>query len=125
MKPSRVLKKLALLLQRPYFTSKEARDLGVSSKSLAYYVKTGRLQRISRGVYQSTDFKGHVSFRWEDLIESVYSVSGGVVCLVSALAIYELTEEIPRQHWIASKSKSPYKNHAFSKHVLRQDQNGS
>ena len=26
---------------------------------------------------------------------------GGVVCLISALAIYDLTEEIPRKHWIA------------------------
>lgn len=26
---------------------------------------------------------------------------GGVICLISALAIFEITDEIPRQHWIA------------------------
>lgn len=30
----------------------------------------------------------------------MYGVNGGIVCLLSALAIYELTDEIPRQHWI-------------------------
>ena len=28
-------------------------------------------------------------------------IKGGVICLISAMALYELTEEIPRQHWIA------------------------
>ena len=101
MKTSQALKMLAPLLKRPYFTSKEAKELGVPSYTLGYYVKTGKLRCISRGVYQSTDFEGSVSFRWEDLVEAVYSVTDGVVCLVSALAIYDLTEEIPRQHWIA------------------------
>ncbi|SCA63041.1 Uncharacterized protein SCG7109_AH_00190 [Chlamydiales bacterium SCGC AG-110-M15] len=101
MKTSHILKILAPLLKRPYFTSKEARGLGIPSSALGYYVKTGRLKRISRGVYQSTDFNGSISIRWEDLIEAVYSISGGIICLISALAIYELTEEMPRLHWIA------------------------
>ena len=46
--------------------------------------------------YQNTS-----SFRWNDLIQAVYSIPGGVVCLISALAIYNLTEELPRQHWIS------------------------
>lgn len=101
MKTNQVLDTLQNLLTRPYFTSKEAKKLGVSPSSLCYYVKIGKLSRISRGVYQSTDFQGSVSFQWEDLIEAVYSVSGGVICLISALSIYNLTEEMPRQHWIA------------------------
>lgn len=101
MKSSRFFEMLTPLLERPYFTSKEAKGLGVPSHSLSYYVKVGKLKRISRGVYQSSTFKGSVIFQWEDLIEAIYSISGGVVCLLSALAIYELTEELPRQHWIA------------------------
>ena len=92
---------LALLLEKPSFTSEEARNKGVHPAVLCHYVKTGRLKRIRRGVYQSVDYQNPSAFRWEDLIEAVYSVKGGVVCLTSALAIYDITEEIPRQHWIA------------------------
>ncbi len=101
MRSPAVLLTLALLLEKPYFTSKEARDIGVHSAVLSHYVKTGRLKRIRRGVYQRVDYQNPCAFRWEDLVEVVYSVKGGVVCLISALAIYDLTEEIPRQHWIA------------------------
>ena len=68
---------------------------------LNYYVKTGRLNRVGRGVYQRVNYHNPSGFRWEDLIETVYSIYGGVICLISALAVYDLTEEIPRQHWIA------------------------
>ena len=50
--------------------------------------------------YQGVNYQNPVSFRWNDLVQAVYSIPGGVVCLISALAIYDLTEEIPRQHWI-------------------------
>ena len=90
------------LLTQPSFTADEAKKLGVSTAHLGYYVRKGRIRRLSRGIYQSADYQGSPeNFRWEDLIESVNSVPGGVVCLISALAIYDITEEIPRQHWIA------------------------
>jgi len=100
MKPKTCLILLTPLLTKPSFTSKEARMIGISAATLSYYVKTGKLQRVRRGVYRAIDYQNSQSFRWKDLIEAVYSISGGVVCLVSALAVYDLTEEIPRQHWI-------------------------
>jgi predicted transcriptional regulator of viral defense system len=101
MRSAAALLTLAPLLEKPYFTSKEARDIGVHPAVLSHYVKTGRLKRVSRGVYQRVDYENPHSFKWKDLIEAVHSVKEGVVCLISALAIYDLTEEIPRQHWIA------------------------
>ena len=101
MRSAAALLTLAPLLERPYFTSQEARDIGVHPAVLSHYVKTGRLKRIRRGVYQRVDYQNPSAFRWEDLVEAVYSVKEGIVCLISALAIYDLTEEIPRQHWIA------------------------
>lgn len=101
---------LAPLLEKPYFTSKEARDRGVSAAVLSHYVKTGRLTRIKRGVFQSADYQNSSEFQWEDLIEAVYSTKGGVICLISALAIYNLTEEIPRQFWIAIPHGTSTKN---------------
>ncbi|MDY0040541.1 MAG: hypothetical protein RBS57_09540 [Desulforhabdus sp.] len=45
-------------------------------------------------------------FQWSDLVESALSIPNGVICLISALAIYGLTEEIPREHWIAVQRDS-------------------
>jgi len=100
MKPQACLVLLTPLLSQPSFTSKEARAIGVPAAVLSYYVKAGKLKRIRRGVYQSIDYQNSEAFRWVDLIEAVHSINDGVVCLISALAVYDLTEEIPRQHWI-------------------------
>ncbi|HSX04449.1 MAG TPA: type IV toxin-antitoxin system AbiEi family antitoxin domain-containing protein [Rhabdochlamydiaceae bacterium] len=101
MRPASALVKLVPLLKKPYFTSKEVRDIGVHPAILTHYVKTGCIRRVQRGVYQKVNYQNPSAFLWEDLIEAVHSIKGGVVCLISALAIYDLTEEIPRQHWIA------------------------
>lgn len=90
------------LLTQASFTVDEAKQFGVSAAHLGYYIKKGLLKRLGRGIYQSADYQGSPeNFRWEDLIEAVNSVPGGVICLISALAIYDITEEIPREHWIA------------------------
>jgi predicted transcriptional regulator of viral defense system len=96
------------LLKKPYFTSKEARAVGVKTATLHHYIKNGTLKRIRRGVYQSSTCD-NPTFQWRDLIEAVTSISGGVICLISALAIYDLTEEIPRQHWIAVSNRTSVK----------------
>lgn len=90
------------LLTNPSFSAAEAQKLGVSTAHLGYHVRKGRIRRLGRGIYQSADYQGlPENFRWEDLIEAVNSVPGGGICLISALAVYDITDEIPRQHWIA------------------------
>ncbi len=121
MRTAAALLTLAPLLEKPYFTSKEARDIGVHPAVLSHYVKTGRLKRIRRGVYQRIDYQNPSAFRWEDLVEAVYSVKGGVICLISALAIYDLTEEIPRQHWIAIRHGTSVKTNQKLKVVRYRD----
>lgn len=101
MKSAKALSTLAPLLKKPFFTSKEARALGIHPALLDYYVKTGRLNRVRRGVYQRGGYQNRSGFLWEDLIEAVSLIEGSVICLISALAVYDLTEEIPRQHWLA------------------------
>ena len=89
-------------MQNPHSRRAEVKQFGVSAAHLGYYIKKGLIRRLGRGIYQSTDYEGPPeNFRWEDLIEAVNSVPSGVICLISALAIYGLTEEIPREHWIA------------------------
>lgn len=95
------LSRIRSLLAKQSFTVQDAKASGMSPALLGYYVKKGAIRRLSRGVYQSANYQGiPEQFRWEDLIEAVNSVPGGVVCLISALAIYEITDEIPRQYWI-------------------------
>lgn len=100
MRPQACLQLLTPLLNQPSFTSKKARMLMVPSAVLNHYLKAGKLKRIRRGVYQATNYQNPKAFRWTDLIEAVHSINDGVVCLISALAVYDLTEDIPRQHWI-------------------------
>lgn len=68
---------------------------------LSYYEKKGLLERIGHGLYRNKQVAFDVTFEWEDLVNNVLSIPHGVVTGISALALYELTEEIPRQHWIA------------------------
>ena len=110
MRPKTGLTVLAPLLKKPMFTTKEAKALGVSSATLNHYVKIGSLKRVSRGIYQWINSPSHIG-RWGDLVEAIYS-TGGTICLVSALVVYDLTEEIPRQHWIGIRHGTSVKNSA-------------
>lgn len=101
MKSMTEFKKLGPLLLKPLFRASEANELGVSTSLLAYYIKQGLIERVARGVYRSPGVTPNVDFMWEDLVTTVNSIPSGVICLTSALSIYELTDEIPRKHWIA------------------------
>jgi predicted transcriptional regulator of viral defense system len=96
--------RLGSLMQVSSFTSADAKARGVTASTLAYYVGCGVLERLAHGVYRAPASTLERDFRWEDLIMKVQTVKNGVICLVSALAVYDLTEEIPRQHWIAIRA---------------------
>lgn len=100
------------LFKRPFFTSKEANDAGCSNRMLSYYVENGTLERISRGVYRGSDYEDVVDSKWLGLATSAKSIKNGVICLLSALIYYELTDEFMSEYWIAiphkqSKSSMP------------------
>ena len=80
-----------------------------STSVIAYYIKKGDLERIGHGIYHFKNSSNVQDIRWEDLVEALCKVKGGVICLVSALALYELTEEIPREHWIAIKNTTRHR----------------
>lgn len=110
MRPAIALTLITPLLKKPFFTAQEARKLGVHPSALNHYIKKGHIKRVKRGIYQSKEYHNPSAFRWQDLVEAVSLVNGGVVCLISALAVYELTEEIPRQHWIAIRHDTSAKS---------------
>lgn len=89
------------LLKKPVVTSKAAKESGVSTSLLHHYVKTGVLRRVGRGLYVSTEHAPAIDFQWEELVYSVLSIPGGVICYATALILYGLSDEVARQFWIA------------------------
>ena len=91
------------------FTTEEARKAGLPSRMLAYFCKKGLIERISRGIYKGGIAQLDIDFRWEDLSLVTMSIPNGVICLISALCYYGLTDQIMREFWIAvpHSSKRP------------------
>ena len=101
MKHANLTKKLESLAKRPSFTIEEAEQKGVSRRMLSYYVGKGILQRLSAGIYCLADQELQADFQWEDLIRLIYKIPSATVCLITALSLYDLTDEISREFWIA------------------------
>ena len=92
---------LQRLLKRPSFTSKDAKALGIHPSRLAYYANQGTIERVARGLYRNPNIESTAPVEWQELLETAQSIPGGVICGVSALRYYDLTQEMPRKHWIA------------------------
>jgi predicted transcriptional regulator of viral defense system len=106
MKKRVELIKIKQLLLKPSFTSQEAVALGVSASTLSYYAKTGVIVRLGHGVYSNPNFAIKTDWQWEDLVQVVSAVPNGVVCLITALLLWELTDEHSREFWIAIPHKT-------------------
>ncbi|MGK5082055.1 type IV toxin-antitoxin system AbiEi family antitoxin domain-containing protein [Bdellovibrionota bacterium FG-1] len=85
-------------LQNRLFTWAEAKQLGVSWNEIQRQLKTGGLERMSRGVYRAPaeDINDEEQFR----IATLRLGGDSAVCLLSALAFYGLTDNIPRAVWL-------------------------
>jgi len=101
MKRKRIIEQLKPLLQKPSFTIAEAEELGVSRRMLGHYVKTGDLLRLSAGVFCSSNERLAVDFQWEDLVRTLSQIPDGIVCLTTALRLWDLTDEHSSEFWIA------------------------
>ena len=95
-------KKIKKLVKKPFFTIKEAKKCGISRRMLSYYAKKGELNRIARGVYCSVHYESsEKNLKWEELAVTASNIQDGVICLISALVYYNLTDEIMKEFWIA------------------------
>ncbi len=101
MKESKYLHMLQELSKKPVFSSKEGKEAGIPPRMLAHFCSKGLIERVSRGIYKVKDIQLKEEFEWEDLTLTVMGIPTGVVCLISALCVYDLTDEIMREFWIA------------------------
>ena len=89
------------LLRNSLIHSRDFRENGYPSSLLSYYKNQGIIKKVERGLYSNVKKPPKIDFKWEDLVYTVLSIPSGIITGISALDIYELTEEIPRFHWIA------------------------
>jgi len=89
------------LSKKAVFSSAEGREAGIPPRMLAYFCQKGQIEKVSRGIYKIKDIDFDSAFEWEDLAITALSIPNGVICLISALCYYGLTDEIMREFWIA------------------------
>ena len=82
--------------------AKDLRDIGVSATAISRATKDGIIARISRGLYESVNagFDSHIQ-----LAEIAKRYPQLRICLLSALAYYGVTDQMPRKVWGAIKAK--------------------
>ena len=76
----------------------ELRAAGVTAATVSRMERDGEVVRLSRGLYQLSDAPLDAE---HSLAEAAKCAPRGVVCLVSALAFHQLTDQMPRQVWLA------------------------
>ena len=91
---------LGILENIPFFTTKDAKEIGISRRMLSYYVKTGVIQRIGKGVYRGTKLPQIKDEKWFELATTAKQAKGGIF-LLSALIYYELSDDFMDEYWIA------------------------
>jgi predicted transcriptional regulator of viral defense system len=84
------------------FSNKKANKHGISNRMITYYKKKGILHKYSKGIYIS-NYPGSpvLDPTIEELMAILHRIPEAVVCLISALYFYELTDEMPRKFWLA------------------------
>jgi predicted transcriptional regulator of viral defense system len=91
-------KLVQLLSGRTMARAHEILDAGITATTLARAVASGKIQRLSRGLYQLPDAEIDSD---NGLAEVSKRIPKGRICMISALAYHGLTDQMPRQVWIA------------------------
>jgi predicted transcriptional regulator of viral defense system len=113
----------------------EAIHAGIHRTTLYAMRDAGVIEQLSRGLYRLAEAPPLAN---PDLVAVARRVPRGVVCLISALALHDLTTQIPHEVWLAvpRDSEAPrvdyppirvfrYANQAFAAGVETRDMDGT
>jgi len=92
-----------LLNQKSLARSKEIEQEGLSRSQVQRLLDQGVLERVGRGLYR---LAGGTITETDDLASAAKLISGGVVCLLSALRFHGLTTHNPVEVWMAIDAKA-------------------
>ncbi|KAB2790733.1 transcriptional regulator [Brucella anthropi] len=90
------------LATHPIARAYELRAAGIFAMTIARAVDSGELIRLSRGLYQRPDADLDTL---QALAEAAKLIPQGVVALTSALAFHGLTDQVPREVWMAVSTR--------------------
>lgn len=76
----------------------EALQSGIHRRELYSMLEAGLIEQLNRGLYRLTDLPPLGN---PDLVSVALKVPSGVICLISALAYYEITTQIPHEVYVA------------------------
>ncbi len=85
----------------------EAIHLGIHPRTLYQMRDQGLLEQLAKGIYRLIEIP---DFSEPDLVLVSKKIPHGIICLISALAYYEITTQIPHFVYIAIPSKSRQSN---------------
>lgn len=123
---------IQLLQDHPLMRARDLRAAGIAASTIARATKAGAIIRAARGLYQLADSELDLE---STLAEASKRVPKGVICMISALAYHQLTDQMPRKVWIAIGAKdwepsvdypplrivrfrSPYLEYGIEHHVI-------
>lgn len=87
-----------MLRDRGIVRLSEFKTAGITAATIGRMRNDGEVIRLARGLYQLPDAPLDAN---HSLAEAAKRVPKGVVCLTSALAYHELTDQLPRSVWLA------------------------
>ena len=76
----------------------EALQLGIAPSTLYHMRDAGEIVRMNRGLFYLAEDQPPKDF---DLMQVALLVPRAIICLISALAYFDLTTQIPHRVWIA------------------------
>jgi len=101
---------LDLARARGVVRTRDLENCGIHRNGLAALVRTGELQRLSRGLYALPERE---PTEHGALAEVAIKYPRAVFCLLTALQIHGLTTQSPHQIWIAIDTKARAPNLAY------------
>ena len=93
---------IKLLQKQGIVRLSEFKEAGITAATISRMVEDRDVIRLSRGLYQLPDAPLDAN---HSLAEAAKRVPKGVVCLASALAFHELTDQLPQVVWMAIGTK--------------------